>query len=844
MAKQLDLLGTEKIIPTALHLEMQRSYLEYSMSVIVGRAIPDVRDGLKPVHRRIIYAMHELGLTPDRPFRKCARVVGDVLGKYHPHGDQSVYDALVRLVQDFSTRYPLLGGHGNFGSVDNDPPAAMRYTETRLSPIGHEALLGEIGTATVDFIGNFDNSQQEPTVLPAQVPILLINGCSGIAVGMATNIPPHNLGEVLDGAIALIDTPDLSDDKLWKLIPGPDFPTGGEIMGIEGIRDAYRTGKGIITVRGISHLETASSQAKLIKSKKRRDSLIITELPYQVNKAAWIERVAELVNAGKIEGIADLRDESDREGMRVVIEIKRDSNPAHILEQLYRQTALQSNFGATMLAIVDGQPKQLTLRQLLEEFLKFREITLTRQYSDELAQAEKRVHILSGLLEALNNLDAVITILRNAPDGSTAKARFQTDLNLSDVQSDAILAMPMRRLTGLEKVNLQTEFDEITTNINSLNNLLTDRHELLKSLKRDLRSLKRKYSDDRRSRITLLQPPSLEPKGGQSSVAAASTAKTKTARIVTLPPSQLQVVETEPSQPTTVEITHQGYIRRLSKTGTKLNPNSNDFVIKTYQTSTDEELTIVTTGGKAYPLKIRDIPPTLGNAPGTILQTLIPALQDTTDEQVIYTLPSPAEVPEDLAELLLLTNQGKIKRILRQELTKLTARGITLIKLREDDYLHTIAPLANQREIIIATSGARILRLALASERIPLMGRVSQGIQALKVGTRETIVGCIPANAEDEILLITRHGYAKRIPIANIRIVQTGNMGTHAMQFAIKADNLIYLNLPPTNPTIDIITTTNRQQPTPLTEIKLYGKDGTGDKIIELTKDEEIMSIN
>ncbi len=843
MAKQLDLLGTERIIPTALHSEMQRSYLEYSMSVIVGRALPDVRDGLKPVHRRIIYAMHELGLTPDRPFRKCARVVGDVLGKYHPHGDQSVYDALVRLVQDFSTRYPLLGGHGNFGSVDNDPPAAMRYTETRLAPISHEALLSEIGTATVDFIGNFDNSQQEPTVLPAQVPLLLINGCSGIAVGMATNIPPHNLGEVLDGAIALIDKPDLPDAKLWELIPGPDFPTGGEIMGIEGIHDAYRTGKGIITVRGVSHVETASSQAKLIKSKKRRDSLIVTELPYQVNKAAWIERIAELVNGGKIDGIADLRDESDREGMRVVIEIKRDNEPAHVLEQLYRQTALQSNFGATLLAIVDGQPRQLTLRQLLEEFLRFRETTLTRQYSNEREQAQKRVHILAGLLTALDNLDAVITILRNAPDGTTAKAIFQTELDLSDTQSDAILAMPMRRLTGLEKQNLQTEFQELNSKINGLTNLLEDRHELLKSLKRDLRSLRRKYSDDRRSKITIIEPPKIDPKVKQSNVEISPKTKTKAARSNILPTSQLQIIEAEPSQPTTVEITHQGYIRRLSKTGTKLNPNSQDFVIKTYQTSTDEELTLVTTSGKAYPLKIRDIPPTLGNAEGTILTSLVPALQDDdTKEQIIFTLPSPAATTEDLQQLLLLTNQGKIKRILLQELTGLTNRGTTLIKLREEDSLHTIVPLTNQREIIIATSGARILRLALASEQIPLMGRVSQGIQALKVGTREHIVGCIPANSENDLILITRHGYAKRIPISNIRIVQTGNMGTHAMQFAIKTDNLIYINLP--TPTLDLVTTANRHERISLDKIQTYGKDGIGDKLITLNPNEQIVLVN
>ncbi|PSB54868.1 DNA gyrase/topoisomerase IV subunit A, partial [Chamaesiphon polymorphus] len=809
MVKQLDLLGTEKIIPIDLPSEMQRSYLEYAMSVIVGRALPDVRDGLKPVHRRIVYAMHELGLTPDRPYRKCARVVGDVLGKYHPHGDQSVYDALVRLVQDFSTRYPLLAGHGNFGSVDNDPPAAMRYTETRLAPLSHEALLGEIGTATVDFIGNFDNSQQEPTVLPAQVPILLVNGCSGIAVGMATNIPPHNIGEAIDGAIALIDKPDLPDAKLWELIPGPDFPTGGEIMGTDGIHDAYRTGRGIITVRGVSHIEVASDRAKLTKSKKRRDSLIVTELPFQVNKAAWIEKVAELVNAGKIDGIADLRDESDREGMRVVIEIKRDSEPSNVLEQLYRQTALQSNFGAILLAIVEGQPRQLTLRQLLEEFLKFREITLTRQYGNELEQAQKRVHLVSGLLTALDNLDAVITILRNAPDGTTAKAIFQTELNLSDTQADAILAMPMRRLTGLEKKNLQTEFQEINTKINTLNNLLQDRNELLKSLKKDLRSLKRKFADDRRTKITKLEPPTPQPKPDRATSTRTKTTSSETpkeTRARTLPASQLQIIETEPGQPATVEITHQGYIRRLSKTGAKLNLQTNDFVTKTYQTNTEEELILVTDEGKAYPLRIRDIPPTLGNDRGTLLASLIPALAESPDERVIFSLPTPDEAPDDMQQLLLLTAQGKIKRVLLQELSGLTNRGTTLIKLREDDKLHTITPLTNQREIVIATSGARILRLALASEQIPLMGRVSQGIQALKVGNREQIVGCIPANSTDEIVLVSRQGYAKRIPIAAIRIVQTGNMGTHAMQFAIKTDNLLYINIPAE--TLDLVTTT------------------------------------
>ena len=366
---------------------MEQSYLEYAMSVIVGRALPDVRDGLKPVHRRILYAMHELGLTPERPFRKCARVVGDVLGKYHPHGDQAVYEALVRMIQDFSSRYPLLAGHGNFGSVDNDPPAAMRYTETRLAPIAHEALLGEISEATVDFIGNFDNSQQEPLVLPAQLPTLLLNGCAGIAVGMATNVPPHNLGEVVDGLIALIDKPELPDEKLWQLIPGPDFPTGGEIVGEAGIKEAYRTGRGTFPVRGVVKFE----QLRLEKARRReRTAIVVTELPYQVNKAGWIEKVAELVNQGRLEGIGNIRDESDRTGMRVVIELKREVNPEAVLAELYDRTPLQTNLGTIILALVNNQPSQLSLRQLLDEFLKFREQTLTRQYSHELEVAQRR----------------------------------------------------------------------------------------------------------------------------------------------------------------------------------------------------------------------------------------------------------------------------------------------------------------------------------------------------------------------------------------------------------------------------------------------------------------------
>ena len=438
-------MAEERVEPIALHQEMQRSYLEYAMSVIVGRALPDARDGLKPVQRRILYAMQELGLTPDRPYRKCARVVGDVLGKYHPHGDQAVYDALVRLVQTFASRHPLLDGHGNFGSVDDDPPAAMRYTETRLAPIAHQALLEEIGDDTVDFASNFDGSQQEPTVLPAQLPFLLLNGCSGIAVGMATSIPPHNLGEVVDGLIALIREPGLSDERLLELIPGPDFPTGGEVLLSSGLRETYLRGRGSIPMRGIAHIEEVQPG----KGRHKRNAVVITELPYQLSKAGWIEKLAEQVNDGKIGGIADIRDESDREGMRVVVELRRDGNPDKVLADLQRRTALQSNFGAILLALVDGQPQQLSLRQLLQTFLDYRELTLIRRTSHALRKTEDRLEVVEGLITALNNLQRVITMIQEAADAASARASLMVHLDLTERQADAFLAMRLRRLTGL-----------------------------------------------------------------------------------------------------------------------------------------------------------------------------------------------------------------------------------------------------------------------------------------------------------------------------------------------------------------------------------------------------------
>ncbi len=620
MAKQLNLLGNGQIIPTALHVEMERSYLEYAMSVIVGRALPDVRDGLKPVHRRILYAMYELGLTPDRPYRKCARVVGDVLGKYHPHGDQSVYDALVRLVQTFATRYPLLDGHGNFGSIDNDPPAAMRYTETRLAPIAHEGMLREIGEATVDFTNNFDNSQQEPVVLPVQLPILLLNGCSGIAVGMATNIPPHNLGEVVDGLIALIDKPQLSDEKLCQIIPGPDFPTGGEIVETAGIKDAYTTGRGSIKVRGIAKVETITLSKK--KRRKERTAIIITELPYQVNKAGWIEKVADLVNQGRLEGIADIRDESDRTGMRVVIEIKKDANTQEVLHKLYRQTALQSNFGAIMLALVDNTPIQLSLRQFLEHFLEFREQSLRRQYGYELETAQNRLHLVSGLLIALNNIDQVIDILRNAPDGTTAKYRMEEELGITQAQGDSILAMPMRRLTGLEKQKLISEQEELQQRIQYLENLLSDRHELMKALKKELRGLKRKYGDKRRTRISNIVvnkdkvSSSTRQKRLASERKSQNTVKTekngqsrrKSAKSDQLQPS---VFDQEKHPQATIAITENHHIyweNPQSETQVVGSDDLENSVIERKIISDRKKIIFVTDAGKAYPVGIEDIP--------------------------------------------------------------------------------------------------------------------------------------------------------------------------------------------------------------------------------------------
>lgn len=861
MAKQLNLLSGQ-IISTALHTEMQQSYLEYAMSVIVGRALPDVRDGQKPVHRRILYAMHELGLTPDRPFRKCARVVGDVLGKYHPHGDQAVYDAMVRMIQDFSSRYPLLAGHGNFGSIDNDPPAAMRYTESRLAAIGNEGLLSEVSETTVDFTDNFDSSQQEPTVLPAQLPYLLLNGSSGIAVGMATNIPPHNLAEVVDGLIALIDRPELTDKKLFSLIPGPDFPTGGEIVGTEGIVDAYTKGRGSIPMRGVATIE----QVPTAKKRRTKTALVVTELPYQVNKASWIEKTASQVNAGRLEGIADLRDESDRSGIRVVIELKKDADPSVVLHHLYQQTDLMCKFGTIMLAIVDGQPRQLSLRDLLQEFLKFREETLTRRYSNELESALARRHLIEGLLKALTELDAAIDILRNAPDGPTAKVELQNGLDLSERQADAILAMPMRRLTGLEKQKLLDEFEELSAKIEELEKLLGDRHELLKALKKELRSLKRKYADPRRTRIISPEQVKESKRGKTEEETAAKTTnkkgKSRKSKGETEPEPLIIEATPPPTEDMVIEFSHRGYVKAFSakafeKTHDSGLPKSkvtieetDDFIVNTIEANTGQNLVVLTRTGKAYPLKVSDIPTassrSRSDSRGVPLVTLLsPSATKDISDSLRELVVAQFVMDDDAASqnLVMLSQQGKIKRFLMSELIDLTNRGITVIKLKEDDELRYANLGLDGEQVVLTSSLGRCLRLEVQEDSLPVMGRGAMGSVATRMRKQEELVGCVTLGIKEHLLLISEAGYVKRIPVNLLRMANRGGIGQNAFQFATSSDVLAGIAVAKDNSLVQTLTNEGRLCKLRTKSVPVSGNEGTGDRLLKLKRDERIVKV-
>ncbi|MFN6340632.1 MAG: DNA topoisomerase (ATP-hydrolyzing) subunit A [Cyanobacteriota bacterium] len=761
-----------RIEPIALHQEMQRSYLEYAMSVIVGRALPDVRDGLKPVQRRILYAMHELGLTPDRPYRKCARVVGDVLGKYHPHGDQAVYDALVRLVQTFSSRHPLLDGHGNFGSVDDDPPAAMRYTETRLAPIANEGLLDEIGNDTVDFTTNFDGSQQEPAVLPAQLPFLLLNGCSGIAVGMATSIPPHNLGEVVDALIALIRQPNLSDEKLLELVPGPDFPTGGEVLTGAGVRDTYLTGRGGIPMRGVAHIEEVQPG----KGRHRRGAVVITELPYQLSKAGWIEKLAELVNEGKISGIADIRDESDREGMRVVVEVRRDADSNKVLAELYRRTALQSNFGAILLALVHGQPLQLSLRELLTRFLEFRELTLLRRTSHALRRCEERLEVVEGLMKALARLQEVIAMITAASDAAAAKASLQVHLDLSERQADAVLSMPLRRLTGLEQESLRKEAADLKEEQGQLRHLLDDRSTLLDTMVRELRTLRKRYTTPRRTRLV---------EGGDTLMAQRGAA----ARPTTGEQRQ-QALEALPAD-ARVLIQGDGLVRILSS-----------------QQWSRMKLEEVTENGEgSAPPRILlpvDPPPALlaFTADGRValvrwefaaqqqgaLERFLP--ESLAGEAVVQVSPLQPDLHSSLG---LLSSDGRFKRLAIEDVQDLSGRAATVLKLKEGVTLQRVVACADDQDLVVASSTGRILRLAINDSDLPLLGRTAQGPQLMRLLPGEQVVGAACVPNDGEVLLASRLGQLKKLRVSSLRLCQRGDLGQIGLRFPQRADQLVDL---------------------------------------------------
>ena len=814
-------MAEERVQPIALHLEMQRSYLEYAMSVIVGRALPDARDGLKPVQRRILYAMQELGLTPDRPYRKCARVVGDVLGKYHPHGDQAVYDALVRLVQTFASRHPLLDGHGNFGSVDDDPPAAMRYTETRLAPIAHQALLEEIGDDTVDFASNFDGSQQEPTVLPAQLPFLLLNGCSGIAVGMATSIPPHNLGEVVDGLIALIRQPGLSDERLLQLIPGPDFPTGGEVLLSSGLQDTYLHGRGSIPMRGVAHTE----EVQLGKGRHKRNAVVVTELPYQLSKAGWIEKLAESVNDGKIGGIADIRDESDRDGMRVVVELRRDAEPDKVLQDLQRRTALQSNFGAILLALVNGQPQQLSLRQLLQTFLDYRELTLIRRTSHALRKTEDRLEVVEGLITALNNLQAVIAMIQKAQDAGSARASLMVQLDLNERQADAVLAMPLRRLTGLEQESLRQEVDNLRDERERLKLLLENRDQLLDAMVSELKTLKKRFSTPRRTRLV---------EGGDALIA-----------------------ERAASQRPNTELLRQQALAALPGDGRLLIQADGQVKIVTPQVlgrlHFGDPCPVSDAPSPARVILPIEPPPRLlaisangrvalvrwefaGQQPGALERFLPSGLEG---DPIVAITPLPVQERSDLS-LGLLSSDGRFKRLPLADVLDLSGRATSVVKLKEGVQLKTAVICREHQDLLLVSDIGRMLRLPINEDVLPLMGRLAQGPMTMRLLPGEDLVGAL-CPSEPTVLLVSEQGHLARIDLTSIRPSQRGDLGSMAIQLTGNADRIT--GLAEANGLIGMVSTEQRHGRIDPTTLEITNSGDTFSNQIELHKGEAITDL-
>lgn len=728
---------------------MKRSYLLYSMSVIVGRALPDVRDGLKPIHRRILYAMNELGLTSDKPHRKSATIVGEVMGKYHPHGDAAIYETLVRMAQDFSHRYPLIDGHGNFGSIDGDPPAAMRYTEARMARITSK-LLADIDKDTVDFVPNFDESLKEPTVLPARFPNLLVNGSSGIAVGMATNIPPHNLGEVIDAVVMLIDNPDASVKELMTVIKGPDFPTGALIMGRDGIRDAYSTGRGSITIRARARIETSSSG---------KTRILVTEIPFQVNKARLIESIAELVRDKKIDGITDLRDESDREGMRIVIELRREANPNVVLNQLYKHTQMESTFGVIMLVLVDGQPRVLNLKETLHYYIEHQREVVTRRTKFELAKAEERAHILEGLKIALDNLDAIITLIRESRTPEIAKEGLMKTFMLSDKQAQAILDMRLQRLTGLERQKIEDEYIDIIKLIAKLKGILADEKKVLEVIKEELLALKAEYADPRRTEI------------------AAAAGK-------------LDVEDLIAEEDIVVTLTHQGYIKRLPLTTyrsqrrggrgvTGMSTKEEDFVEHLFVTTTHEYILFFTNKGKVYSVKAYEVPEASRQARGTAVVNLIALSPGESIRAVI-----PIRDFADDKYLVMATSHGVIKKTALSMYDNVRRSGVIAIDLSEGDDLVSVKLTSGDQELIIVTAQGQSIRFR--ENEVRPLGRVARGVKAISLSKGDAVVGMDVVRQGCDLLVVTANGFGKRTPLAEYRLQSRGGRGIKTLKVTPK----------------------------------------------------------
>ncbi|NMO94171.1 DNA gyrase subunit A [Paenibacillus lemnae] len=785
--------------------EMRESFMDYAMSIIVSRALPDVRDGLKPVHRRILFAMSELGMAPDKPYKKSARIVGEVIGKYHPHGDSAVYESMVRMAQDFSMRYMLVDGHGNFGSIDGDMAAAMRYTEARLSKLAME-MLRDINKETIDFAPNYDGEEHEPVVLPARYPNLLVNGVSGIAVGMATNIPPHNIGEVIDGVQAMIRNPDITPMELMDYIQGPDFPTAGYIVGRSGIRQAYQTGRGSVTMRAKATIEENNQKARIV----------VHEIPYQVNKARLVEKIAELVREKRIDGITDLRDESDRNGMRIVIELRRDVNPNVVLNNLYKHTAMQSNFGINMLAIVNNEPKILNLRDVLHHYLEHQVVVIRRRTEFDLRKAEARAHILEGLRIALDHLDEVIALIRASQTTEAAREGLIERFGLSHEQAQAILDMRLQRLTGLEREKIENEYQELQKRIAELREILANEHLVLQIISDELQEIKDRFNDERRTEITV----------GEDSILDEDLI---------------------PREEVIITISHTGYIKRLpantyrsQKRGGRgvvgMGTKSEDFVEHLFVTNSHHYLMFFTDKGKAYRLKAYEIPELSRTARGTPIINLIQIEQGETVNAVI-----PVESFENDNYLFFATEQGIVKKTPLEDYVNIRKGGLIAINLREDDTLIDVKLTDGQQEIIMGTAMGMSIRFKESDVRS--MGRSATGVKGITLGTEDTVIGMDVVDKELDVLIVTSKGSGKRTPAQDYRSQTRGGRGIKTISITEKNGPVVSLKVVKSEEDLMIITASGTIIRTSMDGISTMGRYAQGVRLINIREDDTVATV-